>query len=316
MSVVVLITFAACTPGQAKATPSPASSPPPRSPSILAAAGATPTPAPQLNVSLSVAYGTVYGRTGEPHCPNWIDQMDNVVLAQSRLTYSDADLTRIASAMEGPHLNLNKLDPALLSVQPGVPTAARSSGQGSLFPSDCEFELEVTNSGRSAVQIARAGLRLTADPERNGSTYRLVEFCSVIHSPTYCGPRGFGAGGCTNFVVNLELASQPNGSDFLATPVADPSCPQIALIPNHSVTFLFAVYSRAALIYRAVPVLDVITPSTVAQVTLPQFASIYTFAEPSAFTCYKLSGSTFTPWLRGAAAFEWDTYSQAGGYCP
>ena len=327
MSVVVLITFAACTPGQAQTSPSPTSSPPPRSPSILATASPTPTPAPQLNVSLSVAYGSIHGRTGEPHCPNWFDHWDNVVLNQSRLTYSAGDLGRMSAWFKsGKTPDYDLLDPSLLAVQPGAPTSAPTgdaAGVAAPFGTamSCLFSLEITNTGPSAVQIPQAGLRLTGSPVPNPTAYRLVEFCSVVKSASFCGPVGGGSPPpCSVEGVEVALTDGQVGTDIVSPPAQlDPTshqaCPEVTLARNQSVTLVFGAYSSAALIYQAMPVLDVITPTAQGTVTFPQLASVYAFADPAQFTCYKLSGSTFVAWKVGAAAYDFMANQQQNAWC-
>ncbi len=65
-----------------------------------------PSPTPQVNVSQNVVFGSNYfGRNGAPHCPNWPDHIDNVVLAQARLTYTTDEISQIAPAANGGLLN-------------------------------------------------------------------------------------------------------------------------------------------------------------------------------------------------------------------
>ena len=291
-------------------------------------AGAPPSPSlspsqgPAVDANLNVVVGSLFGRGGELHCPNWIEHVDNIVLAQSRLTYSDAEISRMAAAFSGEAVIPQQLDPSLLAVMPGAMTSSVPSHPDLLFLEACLVTLEITNGGTNTVQIPRVGLRLLEKPIANQTVYRLVEFCSVVHSSDYCGPRGFGGGAdCSTYNVYLSLADQPAGADFLARPMQTDlgtmePCPEVTLAAGQSVTFRLAVYSTSALVYRAGLVLDVVTSTGRGTIAFPQMAGVFTYADPSQFLCYRLSGSTFVLWHQGASAYDFVGNSQAGGYCP
>src|SRR5260370_17512130 len=127
--------------------------------------------------------------------------------------------------MVGARLDHTKLDPSLRAVQAGGATAVpkgSASGLRGLRTSDfsaCMFSIEITNTGQSPIQIPQAGLRLTGSPAPNPNVYRLVEFCSVLHSTSFCGPNAGGPPpGCSVDGVEVALENQPSGADIMSAP--------------------------------------------------------------------------------------------------
>jgi hypothetical protein len=116
-------------------------------------------------------------------------------------------------------LNSAPLDPAFYAIQPGVATApVPGSAPGEVtslrLSSACMFSIEVTNTGSTALQIPRAGLRLTGNPQPNQASYRLVELCSVAHDAQFCGPQVGGAPGpCSVYGVEIGLEDHTSGDD-------------------------------------------------------------------------------------------------------
>ena len=212
-------------------------------------------------------------------------------------------------------------------MQPGVATGAPTGsptgvrGIPTSLLSACMFTIEITNTGATAIQIPQAGLRLTGDPQPNPAVYRLVEFCSVVHSTSYCGPNAGGVPpGCSVYGVEIALENQASGADVVGAPAAiDPTtnqaCPPVTLAHDQSVTFVIAAYSTDAKIFQAVPVLKVITATAQGPVTFPQLGAVYSFADPSQFTCYRLSGSTFVAWEQGAAAYDFFANQKLDAWC-
>jgi len=322
-----ILLVASCRFGQASATPAPTPTP---TPTLSLSAQPTPSPTPTvtpspLDVSLVVAFGTVYGRTGEPHCPNWVDHWDDVVLTQSKLTYSADELSRMLPTITKTGPNYGALDPAFYAIQPGVATApvpgSRPGDVASLrLSSACVFSIEVTNTGSTALQIPRAGLRLTGNPQPNQASYRLVEFCSVAHDTQFCGPQVGGVPRpCSVYGVEIGLENHTSGDDVMSAPEQidqnGQPCPQLTLSPNQSVTIVIGAYSTDPMIYQAEPVLQVITPTAQGMVTFVQLGAVYAFADPSQFTCYRLSGSTFVVWQQGASAYDFHRNQSLGGWC-
>jgi hypothetical protein len=322
LAALAALALVSCTLGQPQSpvTPSP-------TPNLRAQITPSPTPSPPLDVSLKVAFASIYGRTGESHCPNWFDHRDNVVLTQSRFSYSDLELSRMAVAAggNGKGMDYGQLDPSLLAVQPGVATAATPGFPPGLMATfrmstACMFSLEITNTGKVALQIPQAGLHLTGAPIPNPTVYRLVEFCSVLHSTQYCGPTvGGPPPGCSVYGVEVALENRPSGADIMSAPEqvdqSGRACPQPTLSSNQSVTFVIGAYSTDPLIYQAVPVVQVITPTAQGTVPFPQLAAVYAFADASQFMCYRLSGSKFEVWKQGAAAYDFDANSKACAWC-
>lgn len=278
----------------------------------------SPTPSPSLNVT--------FGMYGQPHCPKSAMRTDNLVLAQDRLTYSAAEIGRIAAAMPQPGPNVYRnVDPALLEVVPGATTDVTPTGLAdpSALESlnNCRFEIDVTNTGTSAVQIPRVGLRLTHSPTANRTSYRLIDFCSVLQVNHWCGPEmGHGPQPCSVYAVAVALQDQPVGTDFMSAPVAtdynaNQPCPQVVIKPQDTVTFVIGVYSTSPLIYRASPVLYVITATAQGAVALQSLDSNFVFADPKQFACYRVLGSTFVVWRQGAAALDAHANEMATAWC-
>ena len=204
----------------------------------------------------------------------------------------------------------------------GAPAFPPSNIQGVVGSSACAFELDVTNTGTSVVQIPRVGLRLTDSPVPNPAIYHVVEFCSVLQSPRWCGPEiGAGPPPCAAYGVEVPLDDRPPGSDFLNVPAAvdyrtDQPCPPLMLTTQQTVTLVIGAYSMMPVIYHAVPVIEVIAPPSSGTAAFSELAAIYAFADPSQFACYKLSGSTFVLWEQGAAAYDFAANARAGAWCP
>lgn len=314
-----LLTLASCTPEQATVSPPPAR--------VTPSTTAPPSsPTPTLKVSLNVAFGSVYGHTGEPHCPNWFDHHDAVVLTQARLTYTATEISRMGSGVNQKVFTYNTLDPSLLAVEPGVTTGSPPTTQpgdvASLRMSPgCMFSLEITNTATDTVQISKVGLRITQSPSPNTTQYRMVEFCSIVHSSTFCGPVvGGPPPSCSVYGAELELSDQPAGTDLLQPPgqvdgITGHTCPEVTLGPNKSVTIIVGAYSKSALIYQATPILHVITPSGEGTVAFPVLAGVFAYADPSQFACYRLQGSTFQLWKQGAAAYDFVANASVNAWC-
>ena len=313
---IAAIAVAACSWGQGQAQRSPAS------PSPIKATGAqtaspspssSPTPSPQIEVSLNVAFGSIYyGLPGKAHCPDELLHIDNVVLVQDKLHYTSDEIARMAGAKAATSGDGSQLDPSLLIVQPGVPTGVAPTNYsdlgGAYVGPSCIFVIEVTNTGSGTVQIARAGLRLTQSAVPNRASYRMVEVCSVIKATHDCPPPiGHGGLPCSVYGVAVGLQDGPAGAEFFGTPAmrdlnTGQPCPAPVLPPQQSVDFVVGVYSATELVYRAVPSLDVITSTSHGTVAFPQLESSFAFADISRFSCYKLVDTTFQLLWQGSAA--------------
>ncbi|HKV87297.1 MAG TPA: hypothetical protein VJT78_04805 [Candidatus Dormibacteraeota bacterium] len=319
---ITSIVIAAC--GAVATQPSAPSS---QSSTPSAGIGSAPTPpsSPQLDASVAVVYTTIYGRSAEVHCPHLPDQPDRLVLAQQRLEYSSAEISRIAAPATDGGFDYRRMDATLLANPPGAATGEPPHvDRVALFDpaSACDEFVDVTNTGHTTIQLPRVGLRLTGKPVPNSFQYRLIDFCSVLQVAHYCGPEvGAGPADCSEYEVEVALNTDPYRSDFLGVPVqfntvTNHQCPEVTLAPGRTVTFVMTTYSATPTTYRAVPILDVVTPSGRGTLAFDQLGGIYAYADPSQFACYKLVGTTFVLWEQGADSYDLDGNALKNAWCP
>jgi hypothetical protein len=278
-------------------------------------------PAPSLNIATRALPVGFPGRVG---CPRWPGIVGRLVLATGRLTANDVEVGQMGAAFAGQAVDPARV-PATLRLVPGAPTSTADTGRGQLVTwlseaNACLIGLVVTNTGRTTVQIGRAGFRLTGAPSANTAAYALVEACSVLHVTQYCGPgKGGGPSACSGYSAGVQLQPAAAGTDFTAAPFASEDtgapCPPPTLAPNASVDLWLAAYSTRADIYPAEPVLTVSTPAGPTTVAVESQAAPLAFAGADQFTCYRLTGNTFTPWRRGAPALDTEANANAGGWC-
>src|SRR5262249_29187725 len=106
----------------------------------------------------------------------------------------------------------------------------------------CSIAMQVTNIGRTTVQIPQVGLRLVAASTPNVDRYPLPEVCSVLASSEYCGPQfGGGPQPCSSYTVSVALSEGTPGAMFPGAPAPDrgaTGCPEVTLAPGRSVEFV------------------------------------------------------------------------------
>jgi hypothetical protein len=226
-----------------------------------------------------------------------------LVLAQDRLIYSDAEIAQMQAYLAAP--------PA--GPLPSTLQWAPVGGVGEDTPSSykyvqpgCGAKLEITNIGQSTVQIPQVELQLRAPPQPNTSRYSLVDSCTI--STATC-PIGFGGGPDCLYRSSITLNSKAAGSRFtsslVGTSATGAPCPAtLTLDPGQTQDVLLQMYSTgtpANLDYSLLPQLTMITTAGTQVIDLSPMAATVNFASNDQFSCYGLRGNTFMLTEQGAA---------------
>lgn len=169
----------------------------------------------------------------------------------------------------------------------------------------CTADLEVTNVGTATIQLAQLDARLLATPQPNTQQYREINICSFPSTQdnpvaNQCPP-GFGAGPgeCSIYDASIALHQAGTGSVIVATVTPEvATCPAPTLDPGDTVTLNVSINSIGTpdnLTYAIVPEFVVQDPSGQHILTLNQFATTLTFADPSQYSCYGLQNGALVP---------------------
>jgi hypothetical protein len=216
------------------------------------------------------------------------------------------------------------LPEGLLREVNGTPTSAtaplKAGTTGLGFYPTCGFKLELTNVGTTAIQISKAGVRLTGQPEANPGTYRLVEMCSLAGIDHYCGPQlGGGGAPCSFYTAQIELVDGNPGTLNQQPPLAitgsTGECPAMVIDPAKSIDLRVDLWSPRNFIFPVEPVLTVATPAGEKVVTIPALAGRAAFANVDQFKCLKFQANTFIPAYDGVAALDLDKQAPNGNWC-
>jgi hypothetical protein len=281
------------------------------------------TPALPSSVSLNVV--TVGIRGSAPAgiaCPLW------AVLTNPEGTYTAADLQQLGAYLS----NLRLAAHAFYDSDPGTsPPTVQAVHAGVAQPDAhvhswnapwCTFALQVTNIGRSTLQIPEVGLRLTGPSAPNRDRYPLVDACSVLGVNHYCGPQfGAGAGPCDVYHADVALGDGTPGAAFSGPAQAFDQnlnpCPEVTLAPNASVELVVQARSAQARDFPAEPFLKITSAAGDVIYPVPAIAGHVRFADPSQFpsqfSCYRLSGGSFTLAVSGAEAMS--GAAELGAWC-
>jgi len=239
--------------------------------------------------------------TGGLQCPlsGRIGQSDDLVFTTGRLTYSKDEIRQIKNYLHEMAYGSESFENLYMLTPP--PTLHWVSGS-----TRCSLHLEISNTGRSSVQISSLGMQLLNAPQPNDSqSLHTLDVCSVAAIQA-CGT---GAGGpCTVYVLNIALKAAPATSIFAAAPDQGPGgvvCPEPTLHPNDTVVFEMDLSSPgtkhgnvAPYIYSVVPVLTVTDANGSHTFALSSMAGIATFIDRKQITCYGLlhnQDTTFVP---------------------
>jgi len=283
-----------------------------------------PTPSTVTPASVGLNVVSVDGPTGNPpggiRCPLWSDRTDQVVLSPE-LVGSDSVPASSLRQQAGAYWGLATTGarnvvtplPAGLRRVPGVVTSAPSArpptdwdlaGTNWFWGSGCSLDLQITNVGSSAVQVPKAGVRLTRRPETNTQHYDLVDRCSLaITRPIPCHPQlGGGAAPCQLYTAQVQLQVADAGTVFVDAPASAGAseCPVLTVAPRATVELWVMAVSAQNDIYPVTPELVVETSSGERTVSLVDLSGSMAFAAADQFSCWKLQGATFVKAIDGA----------------
>src|SRR5205807_8844102 len=123
--------------------------------------------------------------------------------------------------------------------------------------------IDVTNTGKTPIQIPQISVRLIESPIQNAYHYRLIEVCSVLSSVgkgEYCPPGKGGNPQCDTYITAIELGIGKAGSTF-AAPINDSRCGIPTLEPANLVHlfvgFILSPGTPNNLIYSVIPELTI-----------------------------------------------------------
>lgn len=256
----------------------------------------TPTSAPNLvpplnasgSVTMDIAGLSIYSADGI-QCPLGLGRVspsDYLVLATDRLSYDSGELQQ----METYVANAVYSDQSY-SMPP--PTALQWVPGGTF----CNIDLQITNTGDSAIQIVSAGVKLQQDAQPNNYQYRLIDACSLVRTSScrnvpyilpHCRAKvQLNSGSAGAVFDNTFTMSYQGPSSSL-----DQQCPAVLLQPKGTVILSIDLSSSSAAgIFSIVPELKLSNQTDPLQ--LDQMATTITFSDASQFTCYGLQGDTF-----------------------
>ncbi len=224
-----------------------------------------------------------------------------VVLASNQLEYDTGEIQQtntylgqiydrgVDQSRGTPHYDDPPAPPAMLTRTSGT----WISGSTGSHNDSCSGNLQVTNIGKSAIQITGVNMRLLSNAQLNRYHYRLIDLCSI--NLRVCQPP-FGLFISNTYSFNLSMAKantvffgqfQGNQPFFGNQPLLDPG--QVALLRLY-------FYSSKNLIYSVAPEITVSLVNQQTTYTLSQLTSTLAFANPGQFSCYQLqsNGNTFT----------------------
>jgi len=318
--VIGILAATACGTGQAAPTRPSSTVATTVSPAASAQATAAPTaiptaaPAPALALNI-VPYGTGAG-PGGIYCPKWL------VMSDTRSTYTSAEMQQMADflAQVGIWSDDPPTPPSTLQWTP-VSIADPSAPITKYWNEPkCVLVLQMTNTGRSAVQVISVGLKLTASARANADQYHLVEACSIQGAPAYCGiQKGGGATYCDLYEVQVRLSQATSGMSFSGTPTANQEdgspCPQLTLNPSASVEVKLHITSTQPFVYPVEPIVVVRTAAGTQEVAVASAATGIKFASPSQFDCYRRSGQALVKAWSGPSALDWQALGAMNLFC-
>ncbi len=263
------------------------------------------TPQPTQGISFDVANLHIYSALGF-HCmhhlpfplnldsrPNYPD--GNLVLATDHLTYDSAELQQMTTYLA----TLFDLTNLPLTAPPNtlqwVSGSTLGDNKSAVAISGCYGEMDVTNIGKTTIQIRSMNVRLTAIPRQNTYQYRLIDDCSLLPRQVPCqlGGTAGGTPGLYYFQLSKgnigQVYSSQNQVLFGQSPLGE-----ITLNPSDS-TEIYASFDSSPdnLIYTILPELVLDTPAGQKAIALPKLAGMLYFANTSQFSCYSLRGDTF-----------------------
>jgi hypothetical protein len=296
-SLLVLLLLVACS-GSNDSTVKHSQTPlasPKSSPTAPGASGEAGLPPPQpgsaSNTPVAFDGAGLHITSTSIECPATTEfgvEHGELVLAQDRLIYSDAEIAQMQAYLAAPPAG--PLPPTLrwvpVSAGGDTPSSPASPGVG------CGTDLEITNTGQATVQIPQIGVHLRADPQPNTYRYPLVDSCSL--STDAC-PSGHGNPDCL-YKGSITLNSKAAGSLFTSQLLSICGPGVLTLDPGQTqdvLLLLFSTGTPANLDYPILPQLTVTTPSGPQVISLSPLATTVNFANDSQFSCYTLQGNTF-----------------------
>ncbi len=215
-------------------------------------------------------------------------QSDDLVFTTGRLTYRKNEIQQIRNYLD----KGDSLDPSTpwYTLTP-PPTLHWISGS-----TVCSFNLEISNTGKTPVQISSLGVQLSRAPQPNSShSLHTLDFCSV--ADVVCEPIfPFSDVACA---ANITLKAVHAGSIFAAIPTLEGgACPGSILHPNDMFVVEMNLSSSAPYIYSVVPVLTVTDANGSHTFPLRSMAGFASFVDQQQITCYGLlhkQDTTFVP---------------------
>jgi hypothetical protein len=234
------------------------------------------------------------------------------VLATSRLSYDATEIRQIETYYSTTQSYPFPAHPLGL---PDSMSIVEGSG-GSQYYGDCAANIELANTSSQTIQVERVGVSLLARPQPNTYTYRLIDICSLtgideFYRSPYCPAAHGGQTVCSGFTTDVELTAGTSGAvyDGVPKPVykqddhGRPCSPQMTLNPTDADEVKIH-FDAGAFRFSVALHLTLLTADGEKTVTVSQFPSALTFSAPNQFSCYKLTGTTFSLEYQGAQALE------------
>jgi outer membrane protein assembly factor BamB len=229
---------------------------------------------------------------------------NDLVFTTARLTYSKNEIQQIRNYLHEIIYGSESITSAYTLTPP--PTLHWISGSA-----NCTLNLEISNTGNTAVQINSLGVQLASAPQANNTQQlHTLDVCSVANQQDAwsfgCGEGPSGGGGCGAYSVNIVLKTAPASTIFAAAPIGEVGgCPLPILHPNDTIEIGIQFSSPgmkphtvAPYLYTVVPVLTIADSNGSHTFTLSSMAGIAAFVDEQQITCYGLlheQDSTFVP---------------------
>lgn len=240
----------------------------------------------------------------------YVGEVDQLVLASNRTTYSQAEITQMRAYIA----SSKQVDLTDLAGSEPPPTLRWALGGsmdsilGTVTPDvPCKATLELTNTGNVSIQIPKIGVQLEERPQQNSYQYRLINACDFLpqlqgqEAGCYQIVGGNGGTTCSIYFASIQLGPGEQHAVFSTVPhgtdESGADCGTLTIAPAAQVKlyidFSLTPNTPKNLIYPIAPIFTVDTAQGEQTLALSQLARMLVFASSSQFSCYGLQGTTF-----------------------
>ena len=225
-----------------------------------------------------------------------------ILLRDNPSVYTTSEINQMTDFVN----NWFQIHPQVLPLPAGLQIPTPSVGEtpfNGIHPqTGCSGDIQLTNTGNTALQIQLLDVRLTATPQVDTNLYRFIDFCSFRTNHDSPVPCPFQRAGGQTFAYTYNLTGGVTGQVVSPQTNIDPGSNSIqlgtsfTLMPNQPVDISINFASTPAnMIYSIVPELTIDTGMGEQTVTLTQLASTLSFVNPDQISCYGVQDNAIVP---------------------